>query len=148
MLDEALAALASTSSAALVTAMVTDGWEGLRIRIARLLGRGDARESDLAVARLEQSRATLISSSDAELERVRADQETGWRTWLEDLLEHDPAAAEELRALLAEVQPQGAEAPGRVEQRAAAYDRAQQAVLGHGVQHVHFGGHSGPDPGR
>jgi hypothetical protein len=39
MLAEAVAALASTGSAALVTAMVTDGWEDLRARFARLFGR-------------------------------------------------------------------------------------------------------------
>lgn len=148
MLDEALAALASTSSAALVTAMVTDGWEGLRNRIARLLGRGDAKNTNLATARLEQSRARLVSSSGAELDQVRAEQEIGWRTQLEDLLEHDPGAAQELRDLLAEVQACGAEAAGWVELRATAYDHAQQAVLGHGVQHVHFGGHREPGPSR
>jgi hypothetical protein len=148
MLDEALAALASTSSAALVTAMVTDGWEGLRNRIARLLGRGDARGLSLAAARLEQSRERLVSSSGAELDRVRAEQETDWRTQLEDLLEHDPGAAQELRNLLAEIQARGAEAAGRVELRATAYDQAQQAVLGRGVQHVHFGGHRESGPSR
>jgi len=148
MLDEALAALASSSSAALVTAMVTDGWEGLRNRIARLLGRGDVRDSSLAATRLEQSRARLVSSSGAELDRVRTEQEIDWRTQLEDLLEHDPGAAQELSDLLAEVQAQGAGAAGWVEVRATAHDHAQQAVLGHGVQHVHFGGHRGHGPSR
>jgi hypothetical protein len=32
-----------------------------------------------------------------------------------------------------------------VQQHAAAFDQAQQAVLGHGVQNVTFGGQRGPD---
>jgi hypothetical protein len=143
MLAEALAALASTGGTAVVTAMATDSWEGIRARFARLLGRGDAKETEAAAARLEQSRAALASASGPGLERMRIEQEVAWRTRLEDLLEHDPGAENELRALAAEVQAQVGSA-GWVEQHAAAFDQAQQAVQGHGVQNVAFGGQSGP----
>ena len=144
MLAEALAALASTGGTAVVTAMVTDSWEGIKARFARLLGRGDAKETEAVAARLEQSRAVLVSASGAGLERVRTEQEIAWRTRLEDLLEHDPGAENELRTLAAEVQAQVIGSAGRVEQHAAAFDQAQQAVQGHGVQNVTFGGQSGP----
>ena len=75
MLTEALAALASTGGTALVTAMVTDGWEDVKGGFARLFGRGRAREAETAVARLEQSRAALAGLSGADLERAQAEQE-------------------------------------------------------------------------
>ena len=61
-----------------------------------------------------------------------------WRTRLGDLLDQDPAAETELRKLVTEVQAQVAGSAGPVQQHAAAYDQAQQAVLGHGVQNVRF----------
>lgn len=125
--------------------MVTDSWEGVKARFARLFGRGDAAQAEAAVGRLEQSRAVLAGLSGPGLERARTEQEIIWRTRLSDLLDHDPAAEPELRALVAEVQAQVVGSAGRVEQHAVAFDQAQQAVQGHGVQNVTFGGQGGPD---
>jgi len=141
---EALVVLASTGGTALVTAMVTDGWEGVRARFARLLGRGDQKQAEAAVAQLEQSRGALAGLSGPDLERARAEQEIVWRTRLGDLLERDPGAEKELRALVAEVGALAGGSAGTVVQHAAAFDQAQQAVLGHGVQNVTFGGQGGP----
>jgi hypothetical protein len=140
MLTEALTALASTGSTALVTAMVTDSWEEVKAHCARLFGRGDAKQTEAAAERLEQSRAVLARLSGPGLEKARAEQEAIWRTRLSDLLELDPAAETELRALVAEVQALVVGSAGRVEQHAVAFDQAQQALQGHGVQNVTFGG--------
>jgi hypothetical protein len=144
MLTEALSALASAGGTALVTAMVTDGWEGAKTRFARLLGRGDAVRAEAAAGRLEQSRAALAQVQGHDLERVRAEQAVVWRTRLEDLLEQDPGAERELRALVVQVQAQKAGSVGPVEQHVAAFDQAQVGVQGHGVQNVTFGGQGGP----
>ena len=61
MLSEALTALASTGGTALITAMVTDGWEGVRTRFARLLARGDTADTETVAARLERSRTLLAT---------------------------------------------------------------------------------------
>lgn len=143
MLSEVLAALAATGGTALVSAMVTDGWESVRARFARLLGRGDARQAEAVAARLEESRAVLVAVSGPDLARVRAEQELVWRGRLGALLEQDPAAEMELRALVEEVRAQVASSAGWVEQHAAAFGRAQQAVQGFGVQNVTFGGQVG-----
>ena len=143
MLTEALTALASAGGTALVTAMVTDSWEGTKARFVGLLGRGDAAQAEAAAARLEQSRAALARLSGPDLERARIEQEIAWRTRLGDLLEHDPAAEQELRTLVAEMQAQAAGSAGPVKQYVAAFDQAQQAVQGHGVQNVTFGGQGG-----
>lgn len=142
MLGEALASLASAGGSALVTAMVTDGWEDLKARFARLIGRGKVKETEAAAARLEQSRAVLTGLSGSDLERAQAELEIVWRTRLADLLEQDPGAEKELRTLVASAEAQTIGSVGVVRQHAAAYDQAQQAVQGHGVQNVTFGGQS------
>jgi hypothetical protein len=143
MLTEALTALASTGGTALVTAMVTDGWEGVRARFARLFGRGDAKQAEAVAGRLDQSRAALAGLAGPDLERALAEQQVIWRARLGDLLEQDPAVEQEVRALVTEVRAQVTGSAGSVQQHAAAFDQAQQAVQGHGVQNVTFGGQGG-----
>jgi hypothetical protein len=144
MLAEALAGLASAGGTALVSAMVTDGWESVKARCAQLLGRGEASRAEAAAVRLEESRAALVGLSGAGLERARAEQEVVWRTRLGDLLKQDPAAQGDLRALVAEVQALTIGVAGRIEQHATASGQAQQAIQGQGVQNVTFGGRHGP----
>lgn len=143
-----VAALAVAGATALVNAMVTDGWEGARKRFARLLGRGDEKETEAAAARLEKSQEMLSGLSGAELEKAQAEQAIIWRTRLGELLESHPDTENELRGLVAEVQAQVVGSAGRVQQHAAAFDQAQQAVQGHGVQNVTFGGQSGHGTSR
>lgn len=144
MLEDALVALASTGGTALVTAMVTDSWEGIKARFARMIGRGNTAQVEAVEAQLEQSRAVLEGFTGQDLERAQAEQEIVWRTRLSDLLERDPGLETELRALITETQAQTVGAAGRIEQYATAFDQAQQAVLGQGVQNVTFGEHHGP----
>jgi hypothetical protein len=140
-----LAVLAGT---ALVNAMVTDGWAGFRKRFARLLGRGDDKETEAAAERLEKSRKMLSGLSGAELEKAQAEQAIAWRTRFGDLLEDDPGAANDLQALVADVQAQVIGSAGPVKQQVSGFDQAQQAVQGHGVQSNVFGGQGGRDAGR
>ena len=140
MLTEALEALASTGG----TALVTDSWKEIKARFARLLGRGDPKQTQAAADRLEQSRAALAAASGPVLERARAEQQIAWQTRLSDLLDQDPAAENELRALVTQIQAQVAGSVGPVVQHATAHDQAQQAVQGHGVQNVTFGGQYEP----
>ena len=144
MLTEELVALASTGGSALVTAMVTDGWGSVRARFAQMFGRGDDRKSDATASRLEQSRSELVAASGMELDRVQQRQQIAWQTRLEDLLEEDPGVDEALRALLTELSEHIAAPAVQVEQHPTAFDQAQQAVLGQGVQSVIFGGQRGP----
>src|SRR5260370_34530082 len=110
--------------------MVTDGWEGVKSRFARLLGRGDAKKTEATAASLEQSRVVLAGLSGPALEQARGEQEIVWRTRLGDLLEQEPAAEQGLRDLVAEGQAQGIGSACRVEQDAAALDTAQHAGEG------------------
>jgi hypothetical protein len=144
MLTEALAALASTGGTALVTAMVTDSWEDVKGRFARVLGRGHTARIEAAGVQLDQSRAALVGLSGSDLERACATQEIVWRTRLSDLLDQNPSVETELRDLLAEIRSQVPWPSTRVEQHMAAFDQAQQAIQGQGIQNVTFGERNEP----
>ncbi len=105
---EALIALAALAGNTVVAAATTDAWEAARRRFARLLGRGDPKKERLAEERLEETRQQLGGVSGQDLERARADLARVWQVRLADLLEEDPGAEAELRAVVAEI---GAQLP-------------------------------------
>jgi hypothetical protein len=96
-----LAALAQAASNALVTAMVTDAWEDVRHKIARLFGRG---QPDRQIERrLDTTRDQLIAAAPGELEQVQAALAGQWQTRFTDLLADHPDAEAELDALVKEI---------------------------------------------
>ena len=94
----ALVALAGT---ALVQAMVTDGWEGVRHKVARLFGRGKA---DARIERrLDTTREQIMAVAPADRGRVQALLAGQWETRFADLLADHPGAEPELAALVTEI---------------------------------------------
>jgi hypothetical protein len=113
--------LASLAANTVVAATVTDAYDGIRDRVARLFGRGD---SDPATARrLDVTRAELSEATAAGAEQVRIAHETQWQVRFADLVEVYPEAAGELARLAAEIQ---AELPVR--------SNVTNMIIG-GVQH-------------
>ena len=103
-LAEALVALAALAGNTVVTAAVTDTWEAARKGFARLLGRGDPAKTKLAEERLTETADQLAEATGADVEPVRAALEAQWVTRMRDLLEEDPGAEADLRALVEEIQ--------------------------------------------
>jgi hypothetical protein len=96
-------ALAAMAAAALVQAVVTDGWEGVRHKIARLFGRG---QPDVAIERrLDATRDQLTAATPGDLEQVRAALAAQWETRFADLLADHPDAEDELAALVKDIKP-------------------------------------------
>jgi hypothetical protein len=96
-------ALAAMAAAALVQAVVTDGWEGVRHKVARLFGRG---QPDVAIERrLDATRDQLTAATPGEVETVRAALAAQWETRFTDLLADHPDAEAELAALVKEIRP-------------------------------------------
>ncbi len=56
-------------------------------------------------------------------------------------MENDPRYEAEVRSFIEDARGQIADSVGKVEQQAAAFDHAQQAVQGQGTQNVIFGSH-------
>jgi hypothetical protein len=103
MLAEALMALASLAGNTVVAAATTDAWEAAKHKFARLLGRGDPKQEQLAAGRLEETHEQLTGATGADLEQARAGQAQRWARRLVDLLEEDPGVEADLRALVEEI---------------------------------------------
>jgi hypothetical protein len=139
LLAEALSALAAAGGTTLVKAMIADGWAATKIEFARLLGRGDASREKAAADKLEQTRAEVAAAGD---EQAMVAARAAWAARLADLLEDQPEVADQLQALVDQINGHGS--AGSVSQRVLAVDNAQVAVQGHGSQVNTFGGASAP----
>ena len=90
MPGDVLIALAQFAGQTVAAAAVTDVWEEVRGRFARLLGRGDARRTEVAEGWLEQTRQQLATAAGAGLEQAREAQSQRWADRFADLLDEDP----------------------------------------------------------
>ncbi|WP_032918264.1 hypothetical protein [Streptomyces rimosus] len=105
-MDAELTALATAGATALVQQMVTEGWAQARQRVAAFFSRrGGGGEEEALEGELEVSRTELVAAQRGGDEAGEADVEAEWRVRLRRALRDDPAAAEELRRLLAELRP-------------------------------------------
>jgi hypothetical protein len=101
---DVLVALAQFAGQTVAAAALTDTWEAVRGRFSRLLGRGDARKTEVAEQWLAQTREQLTAGvAGAGLERTREAQEARWAGRFSDLLDEIPGIEAELRALVEEV---------------------------------------------
>jgi hypothetical protein len=101
---EVLLALAQFAGQTVAAAAVTDVWESVRGRFARLLSRGDARKAEVAEGWLAQTHEQLTCAAPgADLGRAREAAAERWASRFSDLLDEDPAAEAQLRALADEV---------------------------------------------
>jgi len=87
----------------IVAAAATDAWGLCKRGFARLLGRGDPAKEQATEQKLEATREQLAGSDS---EQVKAAEAVAWKTRLEALLEDDPGAEAQLRALVEEVRAQ------------------------------------------
>jgi hypothetical protein len=99
-------ALAQFAGQTVAQAAITDVWEAVRDRFARLLGRGEARKTQVAERWLTQTHDQLTTAPGAELEQVRGAQAERWAGRFADLLDEDPSVEAELRALVEEAAAQ------------------------------------------
>jgi hypothetical protein len=99
-----LVTLAEAAGQAVVTAAATDAWGTVKAGVTRLLGRGDQDNAAVAARRLEDTRSQLAAVAGTELAAAEVRLSAAWQARLADLLEDDPGAVVELRALLADIQ--------------------------------------------
>jgi hypothetical protein len=101
-------------------AAVTDVWESVRGRFARLLGRGDTRRTETAERWLAQTREQLTADVPGTApEQVRQAAAERWAGRFMDLLDEDPGLETEIRAL--------------VEDAAARLPAGEASAAGHSV---------------
>ena len=106
MPGDVLMALAQFAGQTVAQAAITDVWEAVRGRFARLIGRGDTRKTEVAEQWLAQTHEQLTAAAGSGLEQARQAQAERWAGRFADLLDEDPAVEAELRALVEEVAAQ------------------------------------------
>jgi Tetratricopeptide repeat len=104
MLEKSLLALVTLAGRTVVDAAAADEWETVQHRFARLLGRGDAKQTRLAEQRLEETREKLIGASGTDVGLIRKALGVGWAGRLMDFLEENPDAEADLQTLVQEIQ--------------------------------------------
>lgn len=97
-------ALASLAANTVVATAVTDTFEGVRDRVARLFGHG--KPDPATERRLEKTRAELSAVTGTDTARVEAVQQVQWRVRFMDLCETYPEAVAALSQLMAELEEQ------------------------------------------
>ena len=103
MPGEGLVSLAQFAGQAVAAAAISDVWESVRGRFARLLGRGEARRTEVAEGWLAQTREQLAAAGPGTAEQVRAAAAERWASRFSDLLDEDPSIEAQLRILVEEV---------------------------------------------
>ena len=107
MPGDVMVALAQFAGQTVAAAAITDAWEAVRGRFASLLGRGDARKSEVAEQWLVRTHEQLTAATPGvELEQMREAAGERWAGRFADLLDEDPGLEAELRALVQEVAAQ------------------------------------------
>jgi hypothetical protein len=106
MPGEVLIALAQWAAQTVAAAAVTDVWEAARHKVARLLGRGDPKKTEVAERWLAETRQQLAAAQGADLEPARAAAARRWEGRFADLLDEDPGVEAGLRALVEEIAAQ------------------------------------------
>jgi hypothetical protein len=100
---DVLVALAQFAGQTVAAAAVTDVWESVRGRFARLLGRGDVGKTQVADGWLAQTREQLAAAAPGGPEEARRAAAERWAGRFSDLLDEDPAIEAQLRTLVQEV---------------------------------------------
>jgi hypothetical protein len=103
-LADDLVALAALAGNTVVAAAATDAWETARDWIGRLFGRGGPAQAEQAQEWLVETRSQLVAVTGAELEQSQVALARGWSDRLASLLEEDPEAEADLRALVGQIQ--------------------------------------------
>jgi hypothetical protein len=100
---DVLMALAQFAGQTVAGAAMTDMWEAVRDRFARLLSRGNTRKTQVAEQWLEQTHQQLATAAGSELKQAQEAQAKRWADRFADLLDETPGIEAELRALVEDV---------------------------------------------
>jgi hypothetical protein len=106
MPGEVLIALAQWAGQTVAAAAVTDVWEAARHKVARLLGRGDKRRTEVAERWLDETHQQLTAAQGTDLEPVQATAAQRWEGRFADLLDENPGIEADLRAVVEEIAAQ------------------------------------------
>ncbi len=129
---------------AVVGAMATDSWTLARARVAELFRRHGGEGRQQAIEGQLDSNAALVAEAE-DGDEVRQTLLPLWHLELRSLLRRDPAAAEELRALVEEIRPAGNSEPKWVQDVVVRDNGKAYLVQGGNIVNHHHGIESATD---
>jgi hypothetical protein len=106
MPGEVLMALAQWAGQTVAAAAAADVWGTARHKIARLLGRGDQRKTEVAERWLDETHQQLTAVQGADLEPAKSAAARRWEGRFADLLDEDPELEADLRAAVQDIAAQ------------------------------------------
>ncbi|MER6750588.1 hypothetical protein [Streptomyces fungicidicus] len=126
-MDPEIAALAGTAGTTVVTLMVTNAWDSARDGMVALWRRFQPVRAESIGEELEAGRADLLLAREAGDAEPEAELTAEWQGRLRRFLLAQPEAAEELRRVLDELQPQvpGDAGPEQIRMQARASGSAR-----------------------
>ncbi|MFJ3894491.1 hypothetical protein [Streptomyces sp. NPDC090083] len=127
-MDPEVTALAQSAGTTLVTLMASDAWQRTREGLTQLWRRMQPERAEIVAAQLEAGREDVLAAMAANDLETLNELRLQWQGLVRRLIVTHPGAAQELRALLAELDPDGS-AASSVTQHATAsgHARAYQA---------------------
>ncbi|MFH9174364.1 hypothetical protein [Streptomyces albogriseolus] len=133
-MDAEVALLAQSAGSTLVALMATDAWHQVRDGITQLWRRTQPERAETVAAELEAGREDVLTAAAADDQETMEELRLQWQGMVRRLLVAQPAAIEELRALLDRLDP-GGSAARQVTQRATASGQARVYQAGRD-QHI------------
>lgn len=106
-MDAEVALLAQSAGTTLVALMATDAWQHMRDGITRLWRRTQPERADTVAAELEAGREDVLAAIATDDQETLDELRLQWQGSVRRLLVAQPAAVEELRALLDQLDPDG-----------------------------------------
>ncbi|MFS8201662.1 hypothetical protein ACLVWQ_23575 [Streptomyces sp. CWNU-52B] len=123
-MDPEVTSLAQSAGTTLVTLMAADAWQHTRDGFTQLWRRMQPERAATVAAELEAGREDVLAAVAAHDQETLDELRLQWQGFVRRLVVARPAAAEELRRLLDELDPEGSTAR-QVTQRATASGRAR-----------------------
>ncbi|QUC61564.1 hypothetical protein IOD14_34905 [Streptomyces sp. A2-16] len=133
-MDPEVTVLAQSAGATLVTLMATDAWHRVRDGITQLWRRTQPERAETVAAELEAGREDMLAAVAADDQETLDELRLQWQGLVRRLLVARPAAVEELRALLDQLDPDGS-AARQITQHATASGQARVYQAGRD-QHI------------
>ncbi|MFI1694839.1 hypothetical protein ACH419_02545 [Streptomyces bobili] len=133
-MDAEVAVLAQSAGTTLVALMATDAWHRVRDGITQLWRRTQPERAETVAAELEAGREDVLAAAAAGDQETLEELRVQWQGLVRRLLMARPAAVEELRALLDQLDP-GGSATRQITQHATASGQARVYQAGRD-QHI------------
>ncbi|MFF9778917.1 hypothetical protein ACF1HJ_35405 [Streptomyces sp. NPDC013978] len=133
-MEPELTLLAQSAGTTVVALMATDAWHRVRDGISRLWRRTQPERAEIVAAELEAGREDVLAAAAADDEETLDALRLQWQGMVLRLLVARPAAVEELRALLDQLDP-GDPAARHITQHATASGQGRVYQAGHD-QHI------------